>query len=325
MNIGIVYNSFAHKRLLPEEKELRDTGIAIGRHLLKLGHNVQYFDMDTPQDIEKLCASKIEVAFDASERIRGDSRGEAYSAALLEFLGIPHTRTSAFHIALGINKIRIKYILAYHGISIPRFQVFSNEEERLRPDMKFPLFIKGVATENSIGIDEHSLVTNRRQLKDKVGQINTDLKQPALVEEFIGGREFAVAILPGKVNRTMPLLEIEYDALPANKRYLDYSAKWVVHSDWYQKTTPVHPENLTEVEISQINDTAMKCFTCLGLDSYARVDMRFKGHTLYILEVNQNPSIGEDGSGFVRTALDFGLDYTAMINALLQNAILGAV
>jgi D-alanine-D-alanine ligase len=145
------------------------------------------------------------------------------------------------------------------------------------------------------------------------------------VEEFIGGREFAVAILPGKVNRTMPLLEIEYDALPANKRYLDYSAKWMTHSDWYQKTTPNHPKDLADAENRHINDTAMKCFTCLGLDSYARVDMRFKDHTLYVLEVNQNPSIGEDGSGFVRTALDFGLDYTAMINALLQNAILGVV
>ena len=323
MNIGIVYNSFAHKRLLPEEKELRDTGIAIGKHLIKLGHNVQYFDMDSPQDIEQLCSSKIEVAFDASERVRGDSRGEAYAAALLEFLGIPHTRTSAFHIALGINKIRIKNILAYHGITTPRFQVFSSEEEQLRPDLKYPLFVKGVATENSIGIDEHSLVTNRQQLKDKVRQINTDLKQPALVEEFIGGREFAVAILPGKVNRTMPLLEIEFDALPPNQRYLDYSAKWVTQSAWYQKTTPVHPENLTDREINHITETAMRCFTTLGLDSYARVDMRYDDHTLYVLEVNQNPSIGEDGSGFVRTALDFGLDYTAMINALLQNAILG--
>jgi D-alanine-D-alanine ligase len=281
--------------------------------------------LDTPEDIEKLCASKIEVAFDASERVRGDSRGEAYAAALLEFLGIPHTRTSAFHIALGINKIRIKYILAYHGITIPRFQVFSSAEEQLRPDLKYPLFVKGVATENSIGIDEHSLVTNRRQLEGKVKQIISDLKQPALVEEFIGGREFAVAILPGNVNRTMPLLEIEYDALPPNKRYLDYSAKWVVHSDWYKKTTPVHPLDLTEAEISHINETAMKCFTSLGLDSYARVDMRYNDHTLYVLEVNQNPSIGEDGSGYVRTALDLGLDYTAMINALLQNAILGAV
>jgi D-alanine-D-alanine ligase len=323
MNIGIVYNSFAHKRPLPEEIELRDTGLAIGKHLIKLGHNVQYFDMDSPADIESLCQSKIEVAFDASERIRGDSRGEAYSAALLEFLGIPHTRTSAFHIALGINKVRIKHILAYHGITTPSFQVFSSEEEQLRPDLKYPLFVKGVATENSIGIDEHSLVTNNQQLKDKVRQIITDLKQPALVEEFIGGREFAVAILPGKVNRTMPLLEIEFDALPPNQRYLDYSAKWVTQSDWYQKTTPVHPENLTDKEMNYINETAMRCFTTLGLDSYVRVDMRYDDHTLYVLEVNQNPSIGEDGSGYVRTAKDIGLDYTAVINALLQNAILG--
>ena len=323
MNIGIIYNSFVHKRLLPEEKELRDTGIAIGRHVQKLGHNVQYLDMDTPQDIEKLCQSDFEVAFDTSERIRGDSRGEAYTAALLEFLGIPHTRTSAFHISLGINKIRVKHILAYHGIIIPRFQVFKNDEEQLRPDLKYPLFVKGVATENSIGIDEHSFVANRQQLKDKVRQVYTELRQPALVEEFVGGREFAVAILPGKVNQTMPILEIEYDALPPNRRYLDYDAKWVVHSDLYQKTTPIHPENLTDEERNLINQTAMRCFTILGLDSYARVDMRYNNHTLYVLEVNQNPSIGEDNCGFVRTAMDLGLDYTAMINALLQNALLG--
>jgi D-alanine-D-alanine ligase len=162
-------------------------------------------------------------------------------------------------------------------------------------------------------------------LKRKVRQINTDLKQPALVEEFIGGREFAVAILPGKVNRPMPLLEIEFDALPPNRRYLDYDAKWVTSSKRYQKTTPVFPQDLTEEEINHINEIAMRCFTVLGLDSYVRVDMRYNDHTLYVLEVNQNPSIGEDGCGYVRTAQGLGLDYTALINALLQNAILGEI
>jgi hypothetical protein len=122
MNIGIIYNSFANKSLLPEEKELRDTGIAVGRHLVKLGYNVQFFDMDSPQDIEKLCCSDIEVAFDTSERVRGDSRGEAYAAALLEFLGIPHSRTSAFHIALGINKIRIKHSLPIMALPFRAFR-----------------------------------------------------------------------------------------------------------------------------------------------------------------------------------------------------------
>jgi len=323
MKIGIIYNSFAHKRMLPEEKELRSTSFAIGRHLVKLGHDVQYYDMDTPESIMELCKSDIDVAFDTCERVRGDPRGEAYAAALLEYLGIPHTRTSSFYIAFGINKVRVKQILAFHHILIPRFQVFQDGREELNPDLKFPLFVKGVASENSIGIDEHSFVTDLPGLKKKVAQINTLLNQPALVEEFIDGREFSVAILPGKVNRTLPITEIEFDDLPLNRRFLDYTAKWVTESEQFQKTVPVLPLNLTGEEINTITTTALDCFRILDLDSYARIDMRYKDHTLYVLEVNQNPSIDEEGSGYVRACRDMGLDYTGMVNALLQNGLQG--
>jgi len=321
MNIGITFNSFAHKKMLPEEKELKATSFAIGKHLLRLGHNVQYFDMDNPDDIKKLCNSKIDVAFDTCERIHDDPRGEAYTAALLEYLDIPHTRTGSFQISLGINKERVKLILSHHQIAIPRFQVFQNEQEELRPDMSFPLFVKGVACENSIGIDEHSLVTDTYQLKDQIKKINSQFKQAALVEEFIGGREFSVAVLPGKINHILPIMEIEYDDLPPNRRYLDYKAKWVTHSEQYKKTTPVYPVNLTKEEQKTISETALRCFNILGLDSYARIDMRYNDHTPYVLEVNQNPSINEAGSGYVHSCKNHGLDYTGMINALLQNAI----
>jgi len=323
MEVGLVYNSFAHVSMLPEEKELRDTGLAIGKHLERLGHTIRYFDMDNPEDIKALCHSNIQIAFDTCERVHRDARGESYVAALLEYLGIYHTRTSAFHIALGINKVRVKMILSSQGIATPRFQVFTNEEDILRSDLHFPLFVKGVASENSIGIDERSLVTNLWQLKEKVSNILATLHQPALVEEFIEGREFAVAILPGKVNRTLPILEMEFDELPPDQRYLDYAAKWVVDSNKYRKTKSVRPHYLSKEEIEIISDTALRSFKILGLDSYARVDMRMKEDTVYVLEVNQNPSIGEDGSGYVRTAMDSGLDYTAVIDALLQNALLG--
>ena len=84
MNIGIIYNSFAHKNPLPEEKEMRDTGLSIGKHLSRFRHRIQYFDMDSPESIEELCASKIDVAFNVCERIHDDARGEAYAAALLD-------------------------------------------------------------------------------------------------------------------------------------------------------------------------------------------------------------------------------------------------
>ena len=198
MNIGIIYNSFSNKNMLPEEEELKATSFAIGKSLLKLGQNVQYFDMDDPEDINKLCHSELDAAFDTCERIHGDPRGEAYAAALLEFLNIPHTRTRSFHISLGINKVRVKLILRQNGIPVPRFQIFQDEKEELRPDMNFPLFVKGIECENSIGIDEDSLVTDMEQLRKQVRKINAKYKQSALVEEFIAGREFSAAVLPGK-------------------------------------------------------------------------------------------------------------------------------
>ena len=323
MDIGIIYNSFAHKKMLPEEKELKSTSFTIGRHLAALGHQVQYFDMDSQGSIQELCLSKIEVAFDTCERIRGNPRGEAYAAALLEYLGILHTRTSSFFIAFGISKVRVKQILSFHHIRIPRYQVFYEAGQELNPDLKFPLFVKGTACENSIGIDEHSFVTDTRRLREKVSQIISLLHQPALVEEFIDGREFSVAILPGKVNRTLPITEIAFNGLPLERRFLDYTAKWVTESEQYQKTVPVLPLDLTDDEKETITAVALDCFRILGLDSYARIDMRYKDHTLYVLEVNQNPSIDEEGSGYVRACHDLGLDYNGMVKALLQNALEG--
>ena len=322
MNIGLIYNSFSHKELLPEEKEMRETGFAIGKHLALLGHRVQYFDMDNPESIEKLCRSRIDVAFDTCERIHGDARGEAYAAALLEFLGIPHTRTCSWMISFGISKERVKSILSYHGISTPPYQIFYNDQEKLDPDLQFPLFVKGLASENSIGIDEHSVVTNMDELKFKVRQINGQLLQPALVEEYIEGREFTVAILPGEKNVVLPISEIIFNDLPPNRRFLDYSSKWHDHSEQYQKTLPLCPAHLTSDEQQNISETAMRCFNILGLDSYARIDIRYRDHIAYILEVNQNPSIGEKDSGYVRTCAGYGLNYAGMLNLLLQNAMM---
>lgn len=325
MKIGIVYNSFARHKKLPEELELRNTAFNIGRHLKTLGHHIQYFNMDSPESIMALCRSDIEVAFDTCERMRGDPRGEAFTAAFLEFLGIPHTRTSSFYIALGINKMRIKHILSFHHILIPKSQVFFDNQDNLNPGLEFPLFVKGSESENSIGIDEQSFVMDMPHLKEKVSQIINSLHQAALVEEFIDGREFSVAILPGKDNRTLPIMEIEFDDLPINRRYLDYQAKWLTNSDQYQRTIPGLPKNLPEKQKQAIISTALKCFRILGLDSYTRIDMRCRDDRVYVLEVNQNPSIDEDGSGYVRACKDVGLDYNAIINILLANALLGAV
>jgi D-alanine-D-alanine ligase len=322
MNIGLIYNSFSYKDLLPEELEMRETGLAIGKHLVQFGYTVQYFDMDDPESIEELCRSNIDVAFDTCERIHGDSRGEAYVAALLEYLDIPHTRTSSWLISLGISKERVKSILSYNGIATPPYQIFYKVDEELNSELVYPLFVKGLLSENSIGIDEHSLVNNDDELRSKVKQITTQLLQPALVEEYINGREFTVAILPGEKNLALPISEITFKDLPENRRFQDYSSKWYDDSEQYKKTIPQCPAHLTPEEQRSISEAAMQCYNILGLDSYARVDIRYRDGISYILEVNQNPSIGEKDCGYVRTCISYGLDYVSMLNSLLMNAVL---
>ena len=321
MKVGIIYNTFSHKSMSPEEREMKNTGLAVGKHLRMLGHEIQYFDIDSPVSIEELCLSGIDSAFDVCERVNGDARGEGYVAALLEYLGVPHTRTTSWLILLGIDKARVKAILSFHQIATPNYQVFRSEKDVLRPDISFPLFVKSAASENSIGIDEHSLVHSADQLRRQVRLILAELKCPALVEEYIDGREINVAILPGPTPSVLPIAEIEFGDLPAERRYMDYSSKWLEESEQYQETISRCPAALSDAEQKIIAETALKCYTVLGLDSYVRVDMRVKGNIPYILELNQNPSISEDNCGFVRSCNSCGLGYTDMVDVILQNAI----
>lgn len=321
MKVGVIYNSFWHKRMSPEECEMKSTGLAVGKHLRLLRHDVQFFDMDSPTSIEALCRSGIDVAFDVCERVKDDPRGEGYAAALLEYLGIPHTRTRSWQILLGVDKTRIKALLSLHAIPTPNYQIFCTESEPLRADMTFPLFVKSTASENSIGIDEHSLVHDVDQLTRQLIRVLSKLKSPALVERFIDGREINVAILPGVTPTVLPIAEIEFCDLPPERRYLDYDSKWFEESEQCQKTLPRCPAILSVAEQSIITETALKCYNVLGLDSYVRVDMRFKDEIPYVLEINQNPSIAEENCGYVRSCNRHGLDYARMLDALLRNAI----
>lgn len=187
--------------------------------------------------------------------------------------------------------------------------------------MSFPLFVKSANSENSIGIDEHSLVHNVNQLTRQIKQVLGELNSPALVEQYIDGREINVAILPGDTPIVLPIAEIDFGDLPPDRRYLDYSSKWLEESEQCQKTVPRCPAVLSDAEQGIIAETALKCYKVLGLDSYVRVDVRFKDGIPYVLEINQNPSIGEENCGYVRSCDRYGLDYTRMIDAILRNAM----
>ncbi|MBU0666743.1 MAG: ATP-grasp domain-containing protein [Nanoarchaeota archaeon] len=321
MKVGVIFNGFSGKVMTPEEEELRAMGLSAERVLKELGFEVTLYDMDNPKNIEKLCDKSIDVAFNVCERINNNSVGEAYVAAFLEMLNIPHTRADSSLLIMGINKQLMKAVLSYNNIPTPKFQIFSNTNQPLNRTLRFPLIVKGVRCENSIGISSQSVVDNEIMLRKRVDYVLKELKQEAIVEEFIDGRELNVAILGGKQPIILPISEIVFDNLPTKKRICDYEAKWFPDSEMYKKTIPRCPAILTMKDEKVVKDVALKCYKLLEATSYARVDMRFKEGVPYVLEINHNPSIGEEGCGFVRSANSYGLSYKNMIKKILDCTI----
>ncbi|MFH2021529.1 MAG: ATP-grasp domain-containing protein [archaeon] len=319
--VAVIYNGFSGKDMTPEEEELKGMGESAFRILKELGYQVEMFDMDNPSDIIRLAKSKVDVAFNVCERANDEPVGESYIVAYLEMLGIPQTRCSSSLLAFGIYKPNMKAFFKYHKIPTPKYQIFDNEDEALKKDLSYPLIVKGAMCENSIGMDENCVVFDEDMLRKKIAFYTKNLKQQAIVEEFIDGREFNVAILPGKNPKVLPISEIMFSNLPTHKRVCNYPAKWDTESDIYKNTMPMIPAKVTDQEKRIIEEVSLKCFNRLRCDSYARVDIRFKNNVPYVLEINQNPSIGEQGCGYVNSCKAFGISYSQMIEIILENAL----
>lgn len=296
---------------------------AIKKVLLQNNHEVKVLEVDIDL-FEKLKIEKPDVIFNlADDGFYDDPRLEPHVAAIFDILKIPYTGNNYFTLALCQNKARTKEILTYHGILTPKWQVFSNINRKLNPDLKFPLIVKPIREDGSVGIKERSVVKNEEELKEQVEHILDVYQQEALVEEFIDGREFNVGIIGNKKLTVLPIAEIDFSELPANiPRVVSYKAKWVKQSIAFKKTPVICPAQISDELKNQLEEIAKKCYKIFGCSGYARLDIRYdeKENKIYVLEVNPNPDISEDG-GLAREAKIAGITYEQLILKILDLAI----
>jgi D-alanine-D-alanine ligase len=176
-----------------------------------------------------------------------------------------------------------------------------------------------------VGINQDSIVHNDAELRCQVEKIHRMYQQAALVEQYIDGRDITVSVIGnGDQAVALPLSEITYPEL-AGPKFLTFEAKWLSDSPDYQVSAarcPAHvPPRLTRL----IQSIALHAYHALGCRDYARVDFRLRGRYPYVLEVNPNPCINPDDSGFVRASKAAGLTYTAMVLKILTSAVENAV
>lgn len=262
------------------------------------------------------------IIFNLCEGAFGKSSLEMNIAALLELYGIRFTGCGPLTLGMALNKGLTKDILSSRDVMTPEYCIMKEPPTKLKRGLKFPLIVKPLKEDASIGIDSGAVVNTMKALKKRVEHVITNYKQPAIVEEYIEGREFNIAVIGnGKSMRALPPSEIDFVDFPEDKpKICCYEAKWVTESPLYHKTKPICPANVPDAMRDELQAVAVKAYEIMGCRDYARVDMRVgEDGNIKVLEVNPNPDISPD-AGFARAGKAVGLDYPKLIAGIVSIA-----
>lgn len=302
-------------------EEMEDIKVALN----SLGYrtSIMNVDGDLFRLIDYLRSDRPDVIFNLVECVENESLQEMHVAGIYELLKIPYTGAGPFTLGLALNKPRVKEILTYHGINTPRFQVFKGTEKIvLREDMTFPLIVKPSREDASVGISDASVVYNLGDLKKRIRFIHQEFDQPALVEQYITGRELNVAVIGNTKPVTLPISEIDFSGLTEGMhKIVSYDAKWMHGTIAYDGTRGVCPAKLKPAQEADLRETALRCYQIIGCRDYARVDFRLSEDGVpYVLEVNPNPDISDD-AGFARSARAYGLTFQQIVGKIVEFAL----
>jgi D-alanine-D-alanine ligase len=293
--------------------------------LTSLGYKPATFNVDSNifRLLEYLRDERPDLIFNIVESVENEAFQEMNVAGLYELLKIPYTGAGAVALGLALHKPRVKEILSYHGIKTPKFQVFRvTDKIALEEGLTFPLMVKPSREDASVGIEDRSVVYNITDLKNRVRYIQEEFDQPALVEQYINGRELNIAVIGNKNPLVLPISEIDFSGLTEGMhKIVSYEAKWVHGSVAFEGTKGVCPAALTPLQENKLKDMAMRCYQIVGCRDYARVDFRLtKEGVPYVLEVNPNPDISDD-AGFARSARTYGFTFPEVIGKIVESAL----
>jgi D-alanine-D-alanine ligase len=296
---------------------------AVARALAPLGEVIRLeADVLFPQ---KLALARPDIVFNMAEGLHGPSR-EAHVPAICEYFAVPYTGSDPLTLAIALHKARAKEILAFRGVATAPFAVVERVVELSRVRLPFPLFVKPVAEGSSKGIFANNLCDTAEQLRDRVLALLHEYRQPVLVETYLPGPEFTVAILGnGADARCLPLVGIDFTALPAGAPPVyGYEAKWV----WDTLERPLAifacPARVPDELARRIEQVALDAYHAVGCRDWCRVDVRLDEYRIpNVVELNPLPGVIPDprmNSCFPKAARVAGLSYDELIRSVVDIA-----
>ena len=321
MRIAVLSNKFEQFQNKEVEEDLVETANSVKDALESFGHSVTIYDVNE-RTFELLRNSNHDFAFNVCERYQGNSLFEPHVAAMLELCNLRYTGSGPLALSLCMNKVRVKEILTQNGIPTPRYQVFYSKNKKLSPELRFPLIVKPTCNDNSIGITNKSIVYNEKDLRSRVGFINRAYNQPALVEEFIEGREFAVGVLGTKNPVALPVSEYRFMNFPPGRpEIMSYETKWEHDFERQIGAYEKCPAEIPKYLEAKMKRYALEATRILEVRDYSRIDIRLSRDGIpYVLEMNPNPGISADNT-IPKAAVSLGLSYDEMVHEILISAL----
>ncbi|MBN1938838.1 MAG: hypothetical protein JW843_04580 [Candidatus Aminicenantes bacterium] len=332
LRVALVYNAYADSQTASEDDQssteyLKEMIFGIARAIRRLGHKVTVVPLTDDLNYlqRRLRRLRPHVVFNQYDDVVHGALYEMRIAAFIRMMGIPMTGSPALALGLSRYKYMSLSLLQGAGVPIPAETTLIERVGELNGrEWHFPLIVHASQEHAGIGLDRHSVVTTKAALKEKVREILKTYRQPALVQQFLPGREFNVGVIGGRKLRVMPLAEVDYSELPESiPPIMSYAAKWLDSTVEYQKTRVVCPAKVKPDLTQLIAETARKAFRVIGGWGYGRVDIRLDGEGLpRVLEVNCNPCLDND-MGLARAAKRAGITYSNLLGVIIKAAFEG--
>lgn len=290
--------------------------------LKDMGHDVHPLGLSSDLQVIRRAIDEFRphIAFNLLEEFHGIGLYDQHVVSYLELAELPYTGCNPRGLTLAHDKALTKMILGYHRIRVPAFAVFHIDQKVRRPRrLEFPLLVKSLTEEGSVGISQASIVHDEKQLVERVQFVHGQLNTHAIAEQYIEGRELYVGVLGNERLQTFAIWELQFTKLRDDApRIATGKVKWDLA---YRKrvgantTAATHLPDGFEEKISRL---CKRIYRHLGLSGYARMDLRLTADgRVYLLEANPNPELAY-GEDFSESAEKAGVSYEQLLQRILN-------
>lgn len=287
-----------------------------------LDHEVHMLGVGSDLGAIRTAFAEVEphIAFNLLVHFHGVAVYDQHVVSYMELLRKPYTGCNPRGLMLARDKALSKKILTYHRIRVPRFQVFPLGRKGRKPvRLRYPVVVKSVNEEASLGLSQASVVSSDEKLRERVDFMHETFGVDVIVEEYVEGRELYVGVMGNQRLQTFPVWELPFAQLPDHvPRIATAKIKWDLDYQKKYKIATRRAEGLDAASEEHIARLCKRIYRVLGLSGYARMDLRLsEDGQVYVLEANPNPDL-KNGEDFAESAYAAGIDYKTLLSRIVS-------